>query len=458
MIRKNIAIILAGGSGSRTGLNSPKQFLKLAGKTVLEHTAEAFEKSKDIDEIAIVASLEYHDYIQELMQRSQITKLKKILCNGLERYHSTLSAIKAYEDQAHHVNLIIHDAVRPLVSSRIINDCVRALEKYDAVDTAIPSVDTIIETDNKHIIDIPIRSRFWKGQTPQCFKLDILKQAYDRALSDPEFETTDDCKTVHKYCPEITIHIVAGDEHNIKLTYVEDIYILDRLFQLRSEETSTQPQLSLKALKDKTIVLFGGTEGIGKSIHDLALKYGANTHAFSRRNGVDITNIEDVRNALMSIKTPIDSVIITSGILKKEALETMSYEDILNVINTNFTGNIICAKEAYPYLKKTTGSLLFFTSSSYTRGRSFYAPYSASKAAIVNLTQALAEEWHHDGIRVNCINPERTLTPMRTKAFGIEDPSTLLNSEDVALSSLNTILQNFSGQIIDIKRKKNEQH
>ena len=96
--------------------------------------------------------------------------------------------------------------------------------------------------------------------------------------------------------------------------------------------------------------------------------------------------------------------------------------------------------------------MLNFTSSSYTRGRANYSLYSSSKAAIVNLTQALAEEFSlkHD-IRVNCINPQRTLTPMRTTNFGIEDPKTLLTSESVAYASLNTLLLNITGQVIDVK-------
>ena len=100
------------------------------------------------------------------------------------------------------------------------------------------------------------------------------------------------------------------------------------------------------------------------------------------------------------------------------------------------------------------GSLLLFTSSSYTRGRSGYSLYSSAKAAIVNLTQALADEWAAAGVRVNCINPERTGTPMRTKAFGEEPPGTLLSSEEVARQSLDVLLAPQTGHIIDIRREE----
>lgn len=237
MKRKNIAVILAGGSGLRTGLDIPKQFLKFANKTVLEHTALAFQQVASIDEIAIVAAPEYHIYIQELMDISNISKVKKILSNGSERHFSTLSAINAYQNNSY-INFIIHDAVRPLISEPLIIKCIKALENFKAVNTAIPSVDTIIEVDEQKIVDIPIRSRFWRSQTPQCFHLEILKHAYELALKDPHFITTDDCKIVKTYCPDIDIHVLTGEESNIKLTYADDIDIVDYLFQLKNKKNN----------------------------------------------------------------------------------------------------------------------------------------------------------------------------------------------------------------------------
>ena len=84
-------------------------------------------------------------------------------------------------------------------------------------------------------------------------------------------------------------------------------------------------------------------------------------------------------------------------------------------------------------------------------GRAFYCPYSSTKAAVVNFVQALAEEWDAEHIRVNCINPQRTHTPMRTAAFGKEPPDTLLKSEDVAEKALITLMSHFTGEVIDVK-------
>ena len=108
------------------------------------------------------------------------------------------------------------------------------------------------------------------------------------------------------------------------------------------------------------------------------------------------------------------------------------------------------AVASHPYLKEVSGSLINFTSSSYTRGRPNYSLYSSSKAAVANLTQALSEEWINDQVRVNCINPERTATPMRSKAFGIEPVGTLLKAETVALATLAVLASGSTGNIVDV--------
>ena len=118
----NIAIILAGGSGSRIGGTLPKQFLSVAGKKIIEHTIDVFENNDLIDEIAIVSKKEYTSDVERIVTTNQYHKVKKILTGGKERYDSSLAAISAYTNDDD--NLLLHDAVRPLVNDRIINDCI----------------------------------------------------------------------------------------------------------------------------------------------------------------------------------------------------------------------------------------------------------------------------------------------------------------------------------------------
>lgn len=222
-MRKNIGIILAGGSGRRIGGDIPKQFLTIAGRTILEYTLATFQKHSCIDEIAVVVNPIYQDKVRELIRTNHFTKVRHLLANGAERYHSTLSALNAYQQED--CNLLIHDAVRPLVSGRIIQEVADNLTNFQVVNVAIPATDTIIEVDEtKTFIErIPNRSRLYQVQTPQGFYRPVLQRAYDLALLDPDFQTTDDCGVVKKYLPEERIKIVAGEISNIKITWPEDL-------------------------------------------------------------------------------------------------------------------------------------------------------------------------------------------------------------------------------------------
>ena len=452
MIR-NIAIVLAGGVGSRLGLSTPKQFFKVAGKMVIEHTLDTFERNPHIDEIVVVSNPVYVSDVENIVLRNGWKKVKKILKGGKERYDSSLSAIHAYEG-GEEVNLVFHDAVRPLVSQRIIDDVCEALKTYEAIDVTVPAVDTIIEAEGDHIASIPDRSRLQRGQTPQAFRLSVISEAYKRAFKDPDFKVTDDCGVVVKYMPEVPVHLVEGEESNMKLTYKEDTFLLDKLFQLRGSQAPET--LDRTKLQGRVAVVFGGSYGIGKDVVDELRQAGTRVHSFSRSlTKTDVGNRKDVARALKEVydkEGQIDYVINTAGVLNKEPLCAMDYGIIQAAVQTNYMGTVNVAIEAYNYLKETQGQLIFFTSSSYTRGRAFYSIYSSTKAAIVNFVQAVAQEWESVGIRVKCINPERTKTPMRVKNFGIEPDDTLLRSEVVADATVRCLLADYTGQVIDVKR------
>lgn len=454
---KNIAIILAGGSGHRLGDSMPKQFLKVAGKKVIMHTLDVFQNHPQIDEIAVVSHPHHINELEALSVKNHYTKLKKILRGGKERYHSSLVAINAY-DTGEEINLIFHDAVRPLVNDRIISDCISALEIYNAVDVAIKTTDTIIQANEVNCIaSIPEREHLRNGQTPQAFKFSTIKRAYEFALQDPEFRTTDDCGVVYKYLPKEPVYIVEGELFNMKLTYKEDLFLLDKLFQLKSlsSQDADITELSKRVLPNSVVVVFGGSYGIGKNIVEICERYGARVYPFSRStNGIDVSNQENVVKALKEVSGKegrIDVVVNTAGILDKEPLTNMNYVDVYKSINVNYVGAVIIAKESYPYLRASKGALLLFTSSSYTRGRSLYSLYSSSKAAIVNFTQAISEEWYDQGVRINCINPERTKTPMRIRSFGVEPEGTLLDPKVVAIASVNIVFSSLTGEVIDVK-------
>lgn len=446
---KNYAIILASGMGSRYGSDIPKQFIKIAGKTILEHTVDIFEKAEAIDEIFIVITPEYRHVAENILLKNSFRKVTKLLNGGETRKDSSFIGISAVLEKE--ANVIIHDCARPFLTQKIISDCAEALKTYEAIDVAIPSADTIIEVDEDNIIkNIPNRAVLRRGQTPQCFRLSTIKKAHELSKNDKNF--TDDCGLVVKY--SLTdVYVIEGHIENIKVTYPSDIFMADRLFQIRS---SMYPiNQNLKDIKGKVIVIFGGTSGIGLCTADLAKEYGAKVFVTSSSAGCDITNYASVEAFLKEVYSEtkrIDYVVNSAGILRMGKLVERNIEDIQKDINVNYIGSINVAKAAIPYLKESKGSIQLYASSSYTRGRALYSTYSSTKAGIVNLSQALAEELACDDIRVNVINPERTATPMRTKAFGAEPEDSLLKPELVAEASLKTFISDLTGQVIDVRR------
>ncbi len=224
---KNIAVILAGGIGTRIGGATPKQLLPLAdGRSVLEHSVEAFEQAACIDEIGIVMHKDYIGQVQEMVRRNGWQKVVFVIAGGKERWESSVNAIQEIErrnTQQNSINVLLHDAARPFVSERIITDVCAALEQHEAVTVATPATDTIYMIDGDIVRNIPSRSTLMCAQTPQAFRLATIAEAYRLALQDTHLQATDDCGIVYRYLPSVPIHIVLGDAQNRKITYKEDL-------------------------------------------------------------------------------------------------------------------------------------------------------------------------------------------------------------------------------------------
>ena len=236
---QNIAVILAGGIGARVGGNTPKQLLPLSdGHSVLEHAVNAFEQSPYIHEVCIVMHPDYIVHAEQMLLANAWQKVHHIIPGGKERWESSVNAIRAFTPYTlHHTpttNLLLHDAARPFVSQEIIARVCEALEKHEAVTVAIPSTDTVYEmADGGQVARIPQRSTMMRAQTPQAFRLELIAEAYTKALGadicDKEacaachLPATDDCGIVHDHMPQVPIYIVDGEEQNRKITFKEDI-------------------------------------------------------------------------------------------------------------------------------------------------------------------------------------------------------------------------------------------
>lgn len=226
----NVAVILAGGMGTRVGGNIPKQLIPLSdGRSVLEHSVDAFEAASCIDEIVIVMHPEWLKEAEKLSRRNAWQKVRQIISGGSERWESSWHAIQAFSGQLSDISLWLHDAARPFVSQRILADVAEALETHAAVTVAVPVTDTLYKVrrddvrGTKEVETIPSRTDFMRAQTPQAFHLDVLQKAFERALAQGQVAVTDDVGIVQAYMPEQPIFIVSGEEANRKITYAEDL-------------------------------------------------------------------------------------------------------------------------------------------------------------------------------------------------------------------------------------------
>lgn len=227
--RANIAVIMAAGTGVRAGFESPKQYMDLKGRMVLERAVDAFEKHGEIDCVAIVVHPREIPRVEKIVIRNDWKKVTHILEGGEDRFHSSLAAVRAFCHMSED-NLILHDAARPLVTERIISRVIESLRQYRAVGVGVPVSDTLFFTGPEHdqVIRVPDRNLFLRAQTPQGFRISILLKAYEKALADPSFSATDDCGVVRRYLHREKIRVVEGDDINIKITYPGDLEWLCR--------------------------------------------------------------------------------------------------------------------------------------------------------------------------------------------------------------------------------------
>lgn len=228
MNKKVYAIILAGGTGKRIDPDSPKQFLEINKKSILEYSITAFEKNGLIDEIILVFNKKFVTVADRITSEKNYTKLKNIIEGGATRQQSSFNGLSAIQDDDSIV--LIHDAARPFVSQEIITDCIKMLGTVDAVAPVLEISDTIAKVDSENkVVDIPDRQLLKRIQTPQGFKTSIIKHAHELYMKDGNNDATDDCSMVlfHKLADVHTIH---GSEINIKITYPEDVKLAEKLF------------------------------------------------------------------------------------------------------------------------------------------------------------------------------------------------------------------------------------
>lgn len=229
---KTIAIILAGGSGTRFGSDVPKQFLHVNRKMIIEYTIDTFQNNPNIDEIAVVCHPNYTQIILESIDKHGYDKIKKVINGGQSRFNSSLYAIRAYDD-GDEKKMLFHDGVRPLITDDIIDNCIEKLNSCNAVAAGIETTDTIWKVKENVISNIPDRRTIYRAQTPQAFKYTTIKEAYSLALENENVPITDDCGVVKHFLPNEPIYTIQGDKQNIKITRQDELKLFENILKSR---------------------------------------------------------------------------------------------------------------------------------------------------------------------------------------------------------------------------------
>ena len=231
---KCTAIVLAAGRGSRMGTKIQKQYLEICGKPVLYYSLAVFETSELIDEIILVTGEGQSDYCRrEIIEKYNISKVKKIVTGGKERYESVYNALKGMDREGY---VFIHDGARPFVDERMIERTYYAVKKYRACVAGMPSKDTIkIVDENAFAVNTPERQYVWCIQTPQVFETALICDAYSALMENEanEIGITDDAMVLERM-KNCTVKLVEGSYENIKITTPEDLTVAESLIKKRN--------------------------------------------------------------------------------------------------------------------------------------------------------------------------------------------------------------------------------
>ncbi len=223
---KRYAIIVAGGNGTRMNNPVPKQFLKLEGKPILLLTINKFLDTDPNIEIILVLPQDHLKYWEQLCAENVFHKTVKVAYSGESRFHSVKNGLEFVTENG---VVAIHDAVRPLVSSKTILATFKAAEMYGNAIPAIPIYDSIRQIESTRTIAVD-RSRYCATQTPQCFRSDIIKKAYQQEY---HYTYTDDAIVVEAMGEHI--RLVDGNPENIKITGPKDLLIAEVLLKAEAQ-------------------------------------------------------------------------------------------------------------------------------------------------------------------------------------------------------------------------------
>lgn len=231
----NVAVIFAGGVGTRMhSKDRPKQFLELYTKPIIIHTLDVFERSPYIDAIVVACVKEWIPYLQNLLYKFRVEKVKKIVPGGESGQLSIYNGLCAAEEVAggRDCVVLIHDGVRPLITEQLIADNIQSVTTYgSAITTAVVKETILVVSEDGSIDHVPDRANSRIAKAPQSFWLRDILSAHEKALSEGRTNFIDSCCMMQWYGKQL--HLVDGPYENIKITSTDDFYTMRAILEAR---------------------------------------------------------------------------------------------------------------------------------------------------------------------------------------------------------------------------------
>lgn len=231
----NIAVIFAGGVGKRMrSKDLPKQFLKIHEKPIIVHTIELFNEHPEIDAIVISCVADWIDYLNELLKKYNLDKVKKVVHGGSSGQESIYNGLEAAEEISSGDNdiVLIHDSVRPLITSKTITDNIASVLKHGSAITSVKVKETVLLVDEEEAIkEVPNRNDSRLARAPQSFYLKDILSAHRSAIKEKKLDFIDSCSMMYHYGKKL--YLVEGPQENIKITTPDDFYSMRAILDAR---------------------------------------------------------------------------------------------------------------------------------------------------------------------------------------------------------------------------------
>ena len=411
----NVGIILAGGKGSRFKAKFPKQFMSLNGKLVIDYVIDAFYESKLFDKIYVVIDKKHKSYVQSN------PKISGFIKGGRNRNESVYNAIQHLKS-FNPTNVLFHDSARPFIKSSELSQYLINLKKFPGAITSQQITDALYHGD---------RTKFKLIQTPEAFNFKVLCQS---------FKINKSVSAIYEHILPKPIKFIELSHSNLKITLPRDMYMAEQLMKY-SEATRRE-----SIVKNKNILIIGGTGGIGQALKLSLRNRGAKVTSIGSKHW-DLSKSTLVLPSIVR-KKKWDCIIHTAGAYAKDS------EGLLNnynkIMNVNFK-SIVYLVENIKRIIKPNGSIICISSTAAAKGRTGISIYSASKAALNCFIEGISSTLAKDNIKINVICPAKVNTALQTHINPNADKSKMIQPNDLAKIIIGYIDYHKTGQIVYIR-------